>query len=742
MKKILGIISFALSVLMLYSLAATALAANKGTADEPFVISSASLTGYSMATGGNFALGKTGSNLSKSYVETNTTGVSYLTAQSVTATGVVVGDDEFVELSVDLPTSIKGSGTLSYNVSNGRKTITGVAQSTTTGVSFNNLVVVQGKTAPVQGYFKSVSGRVRPVGDVTLGGTYTVVGASGEADAKNVTVNGNAIISGYFNKLTVNPGAQVSVIGTTVIGTVEQKEGSNITVNKGVKLTIDGNVMQPVEAQTITSWKKINGYYLLPAGNYTVASGAWQLEGNTTVKSTGSADISVSLEGSTLTVENGTVKARGGAAADATGTVISTAGKVKLSTIEKGVWAYGEFKEISTVVNSVQYPITVPKDKTISAEYKDGDNPVVINSVTVKQDTEFKEWNGILPAGSNYKYENISGSWKGETTDTPSQQIAVTYTGNGNSLTITQDNAAVQGTFTELNTGDHEVTVVGDLTADKANAKLKGTEGVSVTIKSGEGALTGAFKDISLKGATAESKFNIDVTKAESLQIESGEAVIKGKFTEEITVTDCSKYALDVTGKPDLVISGGEGTVKGVFGDISITDSIYAVTDTTADTLTVVMSSKPQKENTIQGAFGEITVTGDKYALDVTGNPTFTAQDSEGTITGSLKDITITDGSYSIADTTAESLTVTMSEVPQNANTVSGAFSKKISLTGDKYVLDVTGSPTFTAQDSEGTIRGSLKDITITDGVYSISDVTAESLTVTMSAVPQNANTV
>ncbi|MBR1842422.1 MAG: S-layer homology domain-containing protein, partial [Oscillospiraceae bacterium] len=158
----------------------------------------------------------------------------------------------------------------------------------------------------------------------------------------------------------------------------------------------------------------------------------------------------------------------------------------------------------------------------------------------------------------------------------------------------------------------------------------------------------------------------------------------------------------------------------------------------TAESLTVTMSAVPQNANTVRGEFSkEISLTGDKYVLDVTGSPTFSAQDSEGTITGSLKDITITDGVYSISDVTAESLTVTMNAVPQNANTVSGEFSKEISLTGDKYVLDVTGSPTLSIQDGEGTITGSFKDIEIKDSAFAIDDedTSADSLTVDNASV-------
>ena len=677
---------------MLLGLAAPALAIDGNGSDaNPFVVGStgsAYVTNvYSMADGNKYALGSTGAGLSKSYVTGGETGVGRNQTRSFTATGLFVGDRESVTLKADLPATITGAGKLTYNVANGNKTVTGVPQQDGTGVAKSTLTVTSDLTAPVKGSFGSVSGMVHPVDTVTLGGSgYVVVGGETLTDAKDVTINGTALVKGVFNTITINPGASVTFIDTTVINSdITLKLGASITVNEGVILCVSGSVMQPAAKHTISSWSHENGPFELPAGSYKLVSGSWELLGDTKVENTKCSDPLITSEtlvadinDKTLTVSDGTVKAEGG-------TVVGMGGKVDLITVGAGVRAYGDFGTIDMPeINGSKYSLTVPKDETISANYtytESGTEKTVVNRVTVKQDTVFPAWNGVLPTGADYKYENVSGRWVGAENQSQ-DEIAVTYSGNSDELTISQDNAAVNGTFKKLDTGDHTVKVTGDLVVDTGSFNLEGTPGASLTVNGGEGKITGEFKSITVKNG----KYDIDAT-ADSLTAETSEITVKGKY-KEITVTE-SKYTIEAD----------------------------------ADKLTV-SNTVTGDESTIKGSFGKIEVNGGKFHIESTGNATLTVNDGDGIVTGKFYKIIVNggkvadesgDGNHVVIDHTTSDVKESAIEVKGGTLTLSN--NPSISVNSDNTTaVHVTGG-SMTMENGSVTARGAgTKAISVSNG--------------------------
>ena len=566
-----------------------------GASDSPFQVGKTTgITAYKMKTDGQYALRySNATGPSKSYITAeNQTGSVGATVKYLQATGLVVGAGEFVVLTVDLPTEIRGDGDLTYS-SNGSAVITGV-DSSGVGVPKGSLHVAPGMVARVTGAFGTVSGKVQPAGDVTknvtLGGSsYTVNGVDTNGNETggtyNVTINGNALVSGIFSSLTINDGATVTITADTYISGSITNNGT-LTVRQGVTLCVNGTSVKPAADVTIQTW---SSQPTLPAGNYTAAAGSWKLGGDVTVNTTecGYSEhnvetaggkhentLNATLNGHTLTVTDGTVKALGA------GTVVGgDDGKAALQVASSDVKAHGAFKSITmepfdddgnpTTAN-VPAAFTVPAGQTISAEYtylENNSDVTVRNSVTVEQDTVFTAFDGELPVSSDeskpYRFSSVSGKWSNSDTPTGGTD---TYVGNNATLTVNKDGMVISGTFTKLNTNNHSVTLGGDTRIEGGAFTVAGSGSsgpYNLTIAGGTGTVTGQFKKLIVTGGTvvdAESpKLQIDITKSgakdTAIELSGGELTLSHSPSIKVN-GDSSKPAVKVTGGTLTMLNG------------------------------------------------------------------------------------------------------------------------------------------------------------------------------------------
>ena len=571
-------LSVALTLSMLLSLCVPAWAdgviGGTGDSDSPFqVFNTEGITAYKIADG-KYALKYDNFTTKSSNSYITASGGATTDAKTYTgliATGLVVGAGECVALSANLPTEIRGNGTLLYkNGGSAAPTITGVAPGEGLN-ALNTLSISAGQTACVTGAFGDVTGKVKPVGDVTLGGNgYIVIGEdTNGADADgihDVTVNGNAQLYGLFEDVTINASAKVDITKDTyIVGSLKIDPDSTLTVQAGVTLCVNGTSVKPEERNvTIKTWGT------LPAGTYTAAAGSWTLGGDVTVNTTACGytghtnenELNATLNDHTLTVKGGTVKALG------TGTVVGEGGSADLSVASNNVKAHGAFKSItmdrydhdnSTDTATVPYGLTVLAGETISAEYDGG-----INSVTVKQNTVFKEFNGVLPvsedANSPYEFLSLSGKWNNA--QTGGTEV---YVGSNATLTVNKDGMVISGTFTKLDTGSYSVTLGGDTVINNGTFTVagSGSSPYNLTIAGGEGTVTGQFKKLIVTGGTvvdaASSTLQIDITqsgaKDTAIELSGGELTLSHSPSIKVN-GDSSKPAVKVTGGTLTMLNG------------------------------------------------------------------------------------------------------------------------------------------------------------------------------------------
>lgn len=573
-------LSVALTLSMLLSLCVPAWAVSSpvsgaGTSDNPFqLISTSDITAYKISEG-NYALGNDpAKGLSSSYITasggTNTDAKTYT---GLVATGLVVGAGECVALSANLPTEIRGNGTLLYkNGGSAAPMITGVAPGVGLN-ALNTLSISEGQTACVTGAFGNVTGVVQPVGDVTLGaGSYTV---NGKNTAHAVTIKGNASVSGLFSSLTISSGATVTITADTYISGSITNNGK-LTVRQGVTLCVNGVSVKPGDKDvTIQTWSP---QPTLPAGVYTAAAGSWTLGGDVTVNTTacgytghtGENTLNATLNDHTLTVKGGTVKALD------SGTVVGDGGEATLQVAGEGVKAHGAFKSITmdqydhdgdAGTATVPYGLTVLAGETISAEYDGG-----INSVTVEQNTVFTEFNGVLPVSGDennpYKFSNLSGKWQNSTSET---EITETYVGNNASLTVNKDGMVISGIFTELNTNNHSVTLGGDTRIKGGTFTVAGDSSspYNLTIDGGTGTVTGTLRTLTVNDGTVTDKsgsqLKIDNTKKSEIytgvQVNGGTLTLS--HTPDIKINGNANYpAVEVLGGTLTMLNGSVETWK------------------------------------------------------------------------------------------------------------------------------------------------------------------------------------
>ncbi|MBR3559949.1 MAG: S-layer homology domain-containing protein [Oscillospiraceae bacterium] len=558
-----------------------------GLSDSPFqVTSKENITAY-LREGNAYALKSyTNGALSTSYIVA-TDGIiqsgTTITYDNLTATKLVVGHGEVVVLKTDLPTEIKGNGTLLYNYNGGEApTITGTPPDTGLN-ALNTLSVSEGQTAHVEGSFGTVSGKVQPVGKVTLGGSGYIVTNDGTSSGGtyDVTINGSAQVSGIFKSLKLNSGATVTITANTyIVEGITIDASSTLNVQQGVTLCVNGNSFKPTKNTTIQSWGVLP---VLPEGTYASVAGNWELGGDVTVNTTACGydshnlpqeeigkhenTLNATLNDHTLTIKDGTVKALGA------GTVAGDGGKAALKVASNDVNARGAFKSISMepvvpATNPVTYyTMTVLKDQTISAKYtyeEDSVKNTVTNSVTVLQDTVFTSFNGVLPTrsgeGAPYKFTNLSGKWDTEEAVNPDS-----YVGDNAILTVNKNGMVISGTFAKLNTGSFSVKLGGNTVIEDGKFSIVGDAEYpsNLTVNGGEGTVTGEFKKLIVNGGTVtdaeESTLLIDITQsgAKDTAIEISDGKLTFSHSPSIRVNgDSSKPAVKVTGGTLTMLNG------------------------------------------------------------------------------------------------------------------------------------------------------------------------------------------
>ena len=548
-RRFHSFLSVALTLSMLLSLCVPVWAANgpvdgSGTSDAQFMVNQTSgITAYRKADG-QYALSfdNNTQEFSSSYFVASGGGSQVGNSKTYTNLSVdalVVGAGEYVVLSANLPTELRGDGVLTYNVGGAYPVITG-ADSSGAGKPLNTLLVASGRTAHVTGAFKTVDGKVQPAGDVTLGGSGYMV--SGDADdSHQVTLNGSAKVSGTFDKLILNAGASVEITGDTVLlSGITIDPDSTLTVQQGVTLCVNGSSVKPAANTRIRQWGTLS------AGSYTAVSGSWTLLGDVTISGTvcGCAGhdtnetvLTAALGGNTLTVKDGTVKASGGS-------VVGEGGKAALRVTGENVTASGAFRSITMEGGNT---LTVRKDETISAQFTDTDNTVYTNSVTVLQDTEFTSFNGVLPTRTvgepPYQFTNLSGKWSNTDTVTGSE----TYVGNNATLTVTNDNMVISGTFAKLNTGDHSVRLGGSTEIAEGSYTIVGETPYDLTINGGEATVTGALRTLTVNGGTVTDKADGTLT------------IDNTATAETYTGIRVNGGELLLANEPEIKINGGAG---------------------------------------------------------------------------------------------------------------------------------------------------------------------------------------
>lgn len=557
-KGFRSFLSVVLTLSMLLSLTVPAWAAESGpipgtgAANTPFLVDrTTAIMAYSKG-GGIFALRYTNSTgqFSSSYI--SATGGSAESSNSrtytgLTATSLVVGTGESVVLSVNLPTSIEDGGSLTYNVpdSSGEPVITG-QDGAGVGLPGNTLKVANGTCAKVTGAFGDVTGTVQPAGAVTLGGKGYIVNG---VDANDVTLNGSAQVYGVFNTLTIHAGATVNITGDTYAESITIDPQSTLTVQQGVTLCVSGTSVKPTANTRIQTWGT------LPAGTYASAEGSWTLGGDVTVDTTACGytghsnenTLNATLNGYTLTAKGGTVRALD------TGTVVGEGGRATLRVASNGVNARGAFESITMEqynhdndpsTATVPYGLTVLAGETISAQYAGG-----INSVTVKQNTIFKEFNGVLPVSGGsepYEFLSLSGQWSNAETSTERE----VYVGSNAALTVNKDGMVISGTFTKLDTREYSVTLGGDTVVSDGTFTINGSSGGSynLTIDGGTGTVTGGFRTLTVNGGTVTDKSGSSLTISNTATYET------------YTGIRVNGGSLKLSNTPEIKINGGAGS--------------------------------------------------------------------------------------------------------------------------------------------------------------------------------------